>query len=140
MTTLPRNLALAALLALVGCISPTVPVPPPDPENMVFEVDELPSGGDFGVARFSYDGDASLGGAVVYVFNQTLGEGVITTAEADGSVPLTAPFPVSAVGEPGDVGAAIGDEITISFELEEQVSSTCVRIAAGRSSFAARCD
>jgi|GEM_PF-2197197 len=137
-----RALLIAPVLALCfgACASPTVPVPPPNPESMVFDIDELPTDGARGLARFSYDGDVDNGGAIVFVFNRTLGEGVITTAEPDGTVLPTAPFPVGGVGDDADQEAMAGDEIIISFEIEDQVSSTCVRIAAGRSSFAARCN
>ena len=58
--------------------------------------------------------------ALVYVLNQSQGIGVITTARGDGSVAPTAPFP-----------AAVGDEVAVTFELDAQVSSMCVRVREG---------
>ena len=72
--------------------------------------------------------NADFGGAVVYVFNRDVGTGVITTARDDGSVGPTAPFP-----------ANVDDEVVISFELEAQFGSTCVRVAQGQSSSANEC-
>lgn len=143
---MPRAVSIATTFLLCSlwvcsCVpAPTVPVPPPNPENMVFDIEAPPENGAPGFARFSYDGNLENAGAIVYVFNRTVGEGVITTAEPDGTVLPTAPFPVGAVGDEQDQEALAGDEIIVSFEIEEQVSSTCVRVAAGRSSFAARCN
>ena len=67
-------------------------------------------------ARFLYAPDASYANAIVYVFNRSVGEGVITTAAADGSVE-SGPFP-----------AAVNDQVVVSFELAEQLSSRCVII------------
>jgi len=114
------------LLALVlggACNTPSVPIPPPSPELMTFSVEV-----DTGSARFEYEPNADFGGALVYVFNRDLGEGIIATARDDGSVGPTDPFP-----------AQEGDEVLITFELEEQLASTCVRVAAGRSSAANEC-
>jgi hypothetical protein len=119
-------LALAALLAAgaAGCLTPSVPIPPPDPENMVFEID-----GDAGEATFSYDPDPSYGGAIVYVFNREVGLGIITTAGPDGRVEPTPPF-----------AGVEGDRLIISFELETQLSSRCIVLRPGRSSPANQCD
>jgi hypothetical protein len=66
---------------------------------------------------------------VVYVFNRDAGEGVITVAGPDGRVSPTAPFP-----------AQEGDEVVISFELANQLASTCVRLRDGPSSSGLKCD
>lgn len=101
----------AALLALAAtCVTPSVPIPPPDTAKMSFEI----NAGE-GVAQFVYAPDPSYGGAVVYVFNRSIGEGIITTAEDDGSVGPTRPFP-----------AELNDQVVVSFELDEQLSSRCV--------------
>ena len=91
---------------------------------MSFEVDVAG-----GTASFAYDPVADYAGAVVYVFNRDAGQGVITTADGDGGVAPTEPFP-----------AAEGDEIVVSFELESQIASTCVRLRDGQSSSNLECD
>jgi hypothetical protein len=120
-------LALAFLVlsgvALSGCITPSVPIPPPEPEKMTFAYDAAA-----GSASFTFDPDPSYGFAVVYIFNRDQGTGIIETARADGSVGPTRPF-----------AGAIGDDIVISFELDSQISSTCVELRDGRSSSAFEC-
>lgn len=91
---------------------------------MTFEVDLAG-----GTATFEYAPVADYAGAVVYVFNRDAGRGVITTADGDGRVPPTEPFP-----------AVEGDEIVVSVELESQISSTCVHLRDGQSSSNLECD
>ena len=110
-------------VALPGCTSHSVPIPPPSPESVVFSLDL-----EAGHASFQYDPTPAFGGATVYVFNRQVGEGVITTAEADGSVLPTPPFP-----------AMTGDEVIVTFETDGQLSSTCVKMQDGRSSSALEC-
>ena len=100
------------LLALAGCITPSIPIPPPDPEQMSFEVQV-----ETGEARFEYSASGTYAGATVYVFNRRSGTGVNDTARDDGSVGPTSPFP-----------AALGDEVVVSFEREQQTVSTCITI------------
>ena len=64
-----------------------------------------------------------------YVFNRDAGQGIITTADSDGAVAATPPFP-----------AREGDEIVVSFELEAQIASTCVHLRDGQSSSSLECD
>lgn len=116
-------LAAALWVGLGGCVTPSIPIPPPSPEAMVFEVDV-----DLGEATFSYPANANYSDAIVYVFNRTEGVGVIATAEADGSVGPTAPFP-----------AAYGDEVSVTFEAEAQVVSTCVVLREGGPTAADSC-
>lgn len=121
-----QKLCLFAALASVvgaGCTSHSVPIPPPSPESVVFSLDL-----DQGLASFEYDATPAFAGATVYVFNREVGEGVITTAAADGSVKQTPPFP-----------AMVGDEVIVTFETEGQLSSTCVTMRDGRSSSAFEC-
>lgn len=109
---------------LIGCVTPSVPIPPPEPEKMVFD----PNPED-GVVTFSYDPQSGYGNAIVYIFNRDLGEGLITTARGDGSVGPTEPFP-----------AQIGDDLIITFETEEQLASRCITVSEGRSGSQFECN
>ncbi len=126
MTRWPPRLSLLLVLVwgLGACVTPSVPIPPPTPDKVIFALDT-----DTGSATFRFDADASYANAVVYVFNRDVGEGIITTAAADGSVAPTPPFP-----------AIEGDEIVITFELASQISSTCVTIRDGRSNSGLECE
>lgn len=120
-------IALALVTAwglAAGCITPSVPIPPPEPEKMTFEHDPVS-----GTASFTFDPDGSYAFATVYVFNRDQGLGIIETARADGSVGPTRPF-----------AAELGDHILVSFETEIQLSTTCVELRDGRSSSAFECD
>ena len=120
-----RTAAAAALAALLAaCATPSIPIPPPSPEDMAFDVDA-----EAGSARFSYEPDPDYASAIVYVFNRDAGEGIITTADGDGAVAPTEPFP-----------AQEGDEVVVTFELESQLASTCVVVADGPSSSGRECD
>ncbi len=130
MSTRRRTLVSFALALVFGlcvglsaCFTPTVPIPPPSPTRMVFDIDTTG-----GTAVFTYDADASYSNAVVYVYNRDKGVGVITTAEADGSVAATQPFA-------GDAG----DNVVVTFELDSQLGLTCVVLAQGRLSAANEC-
>lgn len=117
------SLCVGVAALWLGCTTPSVPIPPPEPEKVIFALDV-----DAGEARFQYDAEASYGGAIVYVFNRDLGEGIITTARDDGSVGPTAPIP-----------AQVDNEIVITFETETQLSATCVRMRDGRSDSGQEC-
>ena len=118
-----KGLLAVALMGASSCFTPSVPIPPPEPEKMAFEVD-LPAG----IAQFTYQPNASYANAVVYVFNRDQGVGVITTARDDGSVAPTDPF-----------AAVEGDQVVVSFELEEALASTCVELHPGPSSSEYEC-
>lgn len=113
---------VCALLAS-SCITPSIPIPPPDPGQMSFEIEA-----SAGVARFSYAPSDVYSGALVYVLNRAKGVGVIDTARADGGIGPTAPFP-----------ASVGDQVVISFQRDGQTASTCVRIRSGQQSSADLC-
>jgi hypothetical protein len=105
-------LALLLTTTVGGCVTPSIPIPPPEPERMTFTIDV-----QAGAATFAYGPEANYADAVVYVFNRDRGQGIITTARADGSVGPTDPFP-----------AGIGDRVAITFETEESIAGTCVQI------------
>jgi len=114
-----RRLALLIGLAFVsGCITPSIPIPPPDPAKMVFEVDGI--GGPDSTAVFSYPPDVNYEGALVFVFNRDRGTGVIQQANADGSVGPTQPL-----------AAAIDEQLVVTFQRDDQTVSTCIRLRNG---------
>jgi hypothetical protein len=120
--SLVRGWILVLALTVAGCITPSIPIPPPDPDQMTFEIQAG------GVATFSYSPDGAYEGATVYVFNRAKGVGVIDTARADGSVGPTLPFP-----------AAVGDSVIVSFARNEQTVSSCIVLRQGRQSSADLC-
>lgn len=111
-----RLLVIAGLgLALAACVTPSIPIPPPDPARMTFTVD-----GPASTATFEYPAEANYGGAIVYVYNRDQGVGIIEQARADGSVGPTRP-----------VAAQLGDQIVVSFQLEDEMASRCIRLRDG---------
>ncbi len=116
------QVALSAVV-LAGCTSHSVPIPPPSPESVYFSLDL-----ELGQASFRYDSAPAFAGATVYIFNRDAGEGIITTAESDGSVMETPPFP-----------AIAGDEVSVTFQSEGHSSSTCVKMRQGQSDSSQEC-
>jgi hypothetical protein len=119
-----RWLAILALVfGLSACITPSIPIPPPEPSSMTFAVDA-----QGGTVTFRYAAEPNYANAVVYIFNRNLGTGVITTARADGSVGPTAPFP-----------AALGHNVAVTFETPEVSVTTCVVVREGAPSAVEYC-
>lgn len=114
---------LAVAVASASCITPSIPIPPPEPAAMTFSIE--PTGDQ---ATFSYAAEPNYSDATVYVFNRTAGVGIIATARADGSVGPTAPFP-----------ARLGDNVAVTFETDEVSVSTCVVVRAGAPSSTEYC-
>jgi hypothetical protein len=104
-----------AVIVIGSCATPSIPIPPPEVQQMTFAIDV-----GAGAATFHYGPSVNFGGARVYVYNRTQGRGVIDTARDDGSVGPTAPFP-----------AAIDDEVSVTFETDDQAVSTCVVVRDG---------
>jgi hypothetical protein len=114
---------IAAILigfVLAGCVTPSIPIPPPDPTKMTFAFDGM--GAEMG-ARFSYEAEANYIGAIVFVYNRDRGIGVIENARDDGSVGPTA-----------RVLAGIGDQVVVTFQRDDQTVSTCIRLREGEQS------
>jgi hypothetical protein len=111
---------LGLALAMQSCITPSIPIPPPDPSQMTFQLQ-----GDVGntVASFSYPANVNYEETVVFVFNRTKQVGIIEGARSDGSVGPTAP-----------VRADLNDEMVISFQREDQTVSTCIKLREGSQS------
>ena len=86
---------------------------------MAFTV-ETDMNGAITSASLSYPATDSYKGGVAYVYNRSLGHGVIEQVNADGSVGPTAP-----------VAATAGNQIVFSIENDEQTVSTCVLLKDG---------
>ncbi|MCP4678840.1 MAG: hypothetical protein GY854_25805 [Deltaproteobacteria bacterium] len=96
-------LGLVAIFTLVGCnSSPTVPLPPPE----LVHVD--PPDED-GFSLIKGEPGAAEEDDVILVFNKTLGEGVMTVAEKDGSFEV-------------EIEAEIGDKISLQIKRDDTVS------------------
>lgn len=124
-----RRIALPLLVSLglaaggVGCVTPSIPIPPPDPAMMNFTVNGMD-----GTAVFSYPPKQDYEGAIVYVFNRDQGVGIIEQARPDGGVGPTRP-----------VAAKIGEQIVVSFQLDDQTVSRCIRLRDGQQDPTAYC-
>lgn len=114
-----RRVGLVLLvLGFAGCVTPSIPIPPPDPAMMTFTVTVE---GNMSSAVFSYPPKADYGDALVYVFNRDQGVGVIEQARPDGSVGPTRAVP-----------ARINEQIVVSFQLEDRTVSSCIRLREGQ--------
>jgi len=72
-----RFLAATLVAALAGCLSPTLPMPPPDAPDSIAPLSATPG-------RFTIAGSC-IAGALVVVFNERTGEGsVVEDRDADG--------------------------------------------------------
>jgi hypothetical protein len=88
-----RSLRLLGLLALLGgCNTPSIPLPPPVLTALGFQ--QAPMAG---LVVVQGQPEVSHADARFFVFNHSRGDGVITTARADGSF-TTSPF----AGSEGD--------------------------------------
>jgi hypothetical protein len=121
-----RLCSLFVLAVLGGCITPSIPIPPPDPGLMTFAI-KLE--GQDSTATFSYPASVNYVDSTVFVFNRDRGMGVIQQARSDGSVGPTAPL-----------GAAVGEQIVVSFQRVDQTASTCIRLREGAQSATNYCD
>lgn len=112
-----RLLVIGVFAALTGCVTPSIPIPPPDPQQMTFHLT-----GDPGATQavFSYPATDNYVGTVVFIYNRDKGVGIIEDAHVDGSVGPTAP-----------VAADLGNQVVVSFQREDQTVSSCVRLREG---------
>lgn len=112
-----RAFGLVLVLGLAGCVTPSIPIPPPEPALMTFTVTVE---GDLSTASFAYPAKADYADAVVYLYNRDQGLGIIERARPDGSVGPTRPVP-----------ARLDEQIIVSFQLEDQTVSRCIRLREG---------
>ena len=120
------SLAIAAVIGLGSCITPSIPIPPPDPSLMEFAV--TGTGNDTS-ATFTYPANQNYRGSIVFVYNRDRGLGIIEAARPDGSVGPTQP-----------VQAALGEQIVVTFQREDQTVSTCIRLRNGMQSSTDYCN
>lgn len=113
------RLVAIALVGLVGCVTPSIPIPPPDPAAMTFTV-TTDDQGAITSASLTYPPTMNYAGGVAYVFNRSIGEGIIDAVNPDGSIGPTPP-----------VAAKVNDQLVISVENDEQTVSTCVLLKEG---------
>ena len=121
-----RPCSLLVLAVLGGCITPSIPIPPPDPGRMTFA---LKLEGQDSTVTFAYPANINYVDSIVFVFNRDRGSGVIQQARSDGSVGPTAPL-----------AAAVGEQIVVSFQREDQTASTCIRLREGAQNANDYCD
>jgi hypothetical protein len=115
------TIALAA--GVTGCITPSIPIPPPDPTNMEIDPSIPIPPPDPGMETnwiFTYPPSSPYANGTAYIFDQNLGQGVIQVAGPDGHIGPTMAFP-----------ATLGDQVVVSVELEQQTASTCVVLRQG---------
>lgn len=107
--------AAALLGAVLACNTPSVPLPPPDLPALSFQSAQMSTPGLVVLQGMPTGRHAN---ARFYVVNLALGDGVITTAKADGSF-TTSPF-----------AAADGDKIELYFDTPagERSQNACVAL------------
>jgi len=108
-------LVIAAVAGLAACVTPSIPIPPPDP-SLVSVMFNATSG------RFSltYPPQHEYIGGVAYVYDRFTGLGVIQNVNADGSV-----------GPTPEMSAQLGDDIVFSIENNHETVSTCFVLRDG---------
>ena len=106
-----------AALGLVGCVTPSIPIPPPDPAKMTFHLSVVDTNS---LAVFSYPPTTAYVGGIAYVLDRNKGAGVIQTCAADGSIGPTQPFPADA-----------NDNVVVTVQLGDQTVSTCIVLREG---------
>ena len=112
-----RVAVIAFVLGLAGCITPSIPIPPPDPASMDFTV----STGTSTSAVLTYPATSAYRGGIAYVYNETLGTGIIQSCNPDGSIGPTEP-----------TAASLGNQMIVSIQVGDQTQSSCVVLQQGQ--------
>jgi hypothetical protein len=112
----------ALLIAVLGagCVTPSIPIPPPDPSQMDFDIETPASGSNATTAVFSYPPDKNYEGGTAYVFNNNTGGGVFHLVNADYSI---GPLP--------PLEATLGDQMVVTIESAQETVSRCVVLRNG---------
>jgi hypothetical protein len=106
------------LLGPAGCITPSIPIPPPDPAQMDFHlttIDPMTS-----TAVLTYPQNDTYRGGVAFLYNRFKHQGVIQDVNPSGSIGPTPPMP-----------AVLGDEVVVSVQVNDQTISSCVVLREG---------
>ena len=112
-----RRPVLIALVLIGGCVTPSIPIPPPDPSQMDFDI--VSDQGSTSHATFTYPPDRNYEGGTAYIFNHNTGGGVFHLVNADYSIgPMT-------------LTATLGDQMVVTIESAEQTVSRCVVLRQG---------
>jgi hypothetical protein len=102
-----------------GCITPSIPIPPPDPSDMTFDISVDMSGSSSAI--LTYPANANYTGGTVYVENRSRGGfGIFQPVNPDSSIGPTMPLP-----------AGSGDEIVVSVGTATETVSTCIVLRQG---------
>ncbi|HEY1550197.1 MAG TPA: hypothetical protein VGG28_20355 [Kofleriaceae bacterium] len=110
-------LNIVLVCGFAGCITPSIPIPPPDPSDMTFDI---AADGGSSSAVLTYPADSIYIGGMVYLQNHNTGFGVFQPVNVDGSIGPTQPL-----------AAGSGDEVVVSIGLTDQTVSTCVVLRQG---------
>ncbi len=121
-----KRFVLAAILvsavvagSATGCFVPSVPVPPPEPGAMSFELNT-----EQGTATYQANLGNNWPNTKVIIFVEETGEGVVATSDATGRVGPTQPF-----------RASDNDTVQIEFRREDgEESGVCLKLHDGPSS------
>ncbi len=105
-------------LGLGACVTPSIPIPPPDPTEMTFDITSTPGSGSYAV--FSYPPNQNYKHATIYVFDVNNGGGVFHLANADDSFGPLQPLP-----------AVAGDQVNVAIESADQTISRCIILRQG---------
>ena len=112
-----RRWSLLLVVGLAGCITPSIPIPPPDPTEMTFH---LTTTGSASSAVFTYPPHDAYKGSTAYILDQHTGQGVFQVANADGGIGPTLPLP-----------ASLGDQVVVTIQTTDQTVSACVVLKEG---------
>jgi hypothetical protein len=109
--------ALVALAAFAGCITPSIPIPPPDPADMTFHLSGDPNAT---TATFSYPRDTNYCNGTLYLYDRDRHYGIIQAANVDCTLGPTQPMT-----------ALAGDQLDVTVQVGQQSVSTCIRLREG---------
>lgn len=113
-----RLLGILAVLPVAACVTPSIPIPPPDPAEMTFQITVV---GQDSSAIFTYPPTAAYVGTTAYVFNRANNLLVGGLANDDGSLGPFLPLP-----------AVAGDNVVVTIEGPKQAASTCIVLRDGQ--------